>query len=254
LNEALGKTTDENKWVYLSDGGHFENLGLYETVLRRCKKIIIADAGADPAFTLEDLGNAVRKIQIDFGIPITFDPPAAFQPGPNPQNHHYFIGKIRYSHMDLEPAERDRLCQLESPAFINDWQKQKLKELNDLQVREAGQEKEYQQLKGLAERSSTEETEYRNLTSKDGVLVYLKASLNGNEPADVTQYAKIHKDFPHESTANQFFNESQFESYVRLGVHVVDEIMWPKVPRIPTMASPTAIQAITLQEFFDAAK
>jgi hypothetical protein len=40
----------------------------------------------------------------------------------------------------------------------------------------------------------------------------------------VTQYYKAHPDFPHESTANQFFNESQFESYVRLGSHVVDSL------------------------------
>ena len=30
-------TTDERKWVYLSDGGHFENLGVYELVRRRCR-------------------------------------------------------------------------------------------------------------------------------------------------------------------------------------------------------------------------
>src|SRR5262249_34639671 len=36
LDEAFGRTTSVNQWVYLSDGGHFENLGLYEMVLRRC--------------------------------------------------------------------------------------------------------------------------------------------------------------------------------------------------------------------------
>jgi hypothetical protein len=41
LNESLGHTTDESRWVYLSDGGHFENLALYEMVLRRCKRIIV---------------------------------------------------------------------------------------------------------------------------------------------------------------------------------------------------------------------
>ena len=61
--------------------------------------------------------------------------------------------------------------------------------------------------------------------AEDGTLLYIKASLNANEPADVTQYAKTHPEFPHESTANQFFNEAQFESYVRLGAHIVEEIM-----------------------------
>jgi hypothetical protein len=50
-----------------------------------------------------------------------------------------------------------------------------------------------------------------------GTLVYLKAVITGSEPADVLQYKADHRDFPHESTADQFFNESQWESYRRLG-------------------------------------
>lgn len=73
IREALGLTTEDERYVYLSDGGHFENLGLYEMVRRRCKCIIISDAGCDPSMAFEDLGNAVRKISIDLGVKITFD-------------------------------------------------------------------------------------------------------------------------------------------------------------------------------------
>ena len=72
LKEALGLTDDSAPWIYLSDGGHFENLGLYEMVRRRCRRIVVSDAGADPGCTLEDLGNAVRKIAIDLRVPIEF--------------------------------------------------------------------------------------------------------------------------------------------------------------------------------------
>jgi hypothetical protein len=72
LNEALGNTDDSYKWIELSDGGHFEDLGLYEMVLRRCRHVIVVDADADSEFQFEDLGNAIRKIQIDLGVPITF--------------------------------------------------------------------------------------------------------------------------------------------------------------------------------------
>jgi hypothetical protein len=72
INEMIGNTTDESKYVYLSDGGHFENLGLYEMVRRRCKFIVVSDAGCDPNFAFEDLGNAVRKLTLDLGVPITF--------------------------------------------------------------------------------------------------------------------------------------------------------------------------------------
>src|SRR2546426_3282261 len=68
----FGQTTDDAKYVYLSDGGHFENLGIYEMVRRRCRLILISDAGCDPNFGFEDLGNAVRKISIDLGVTIKF--------------------------------------------------------------------------------------------------------------------------------------------------------------------------------------
>jgi hypothetical protein len=72
LQETFGLTTDDQPYVYLSDGGHFENLGLYEMVRRRCRFIVISDAGCDPPFAFEDLGNAARKIELDLGVPIRF--------------------------------------------------------------------------------------------------------------------------------------------------------------------------------------
>ena len=51
----------------------------------------------------------------------------------------------------------------------------------------------------------------------------LKSSLTGDEPSDVTEYHARCPAFPHETTADQFFSESQFESYRRLGLHVVDD-------------------------------
>ena len=56
-----------------------------------------------------------------------------------------------------------------------------------------------------------------------GWLLYLKSSLTGDEPADVIEYRSRNKDFPHQSTGDQFFSESQFESYRRLGLHIVGE-------------------------------
>jgi len=72
LSEALGNTNDTGNFVQISDGGHFEDLGIYEMVMRRCHRIIVVDGGADPKFEFEDLGNAVRKIRIDLGIQIEF--------------------------------------------------------------------------------------------------------------------------------------------------------------------------------------
>ena len=46
--------------------------------------------------------------------------------------------------------------------------------------------------------------------------------MRGDEPADVASYERQHRDFPHESTADQWFTESQFESYRALGEYEID--------------------------------
>ncbi len=185
INEALGLTYNEANWLYLSDGGHFENLGLYEMVLRRCRFIIVSDAGADPAYHYEDLANAIRKIRIDLGIPIEFDPPSLPMsptgwPTERFSGQHCAVADILYSAVDgYVPA---------------------------------------------------------------GTLIYIKASRNGNEPPDVKLYAATNPSFPHQSTAEQFFNESQFESYRRLGLHIVEEICG---------VMPDSAPQLTLESFRD---
>jgi hypothetical protein len=181
VDEALGRTSDDRPWVYVSDGGHFENLGLYEMVLRRAKTIVVVDGSADPEFKMDDLGNAFRKIYIDFGIPIQAISRFEIRKGTAPSNRHCAVFEIQYDCVD--------------------W------------------------------------------NCSNGVLVYLKTSLNDNEPADVVQYATQHSAFPHEPTFNQWFNEAQFESYRRLGAHIIHEIFGGNNP-----------QPRTLREFMEAAK
>jgi len=71
--EAFGLTDDHNPYVYLSDGGHFENLGIYEMVLRRCHFILVSDAENDGDLHFEGLASAVAKVRTDLGIPIVFE-------------------------------------------------------------------------------------------------------------------------------------------------------------------------------------
>ena len=49
------------------DGGHFENLGLYELIRRKCRYIIVSDGEQDESYVFESLGGAIRKARIDFG-------------------------------------------------------------------------------------------------------------------------------------------------------------------------------------------
>jgi hypothetical protein len=54
--------------------------------------------------------------------------------------------------------------------------------------------------------------------------VYVKPIFLGNEPPDVQSYHTNNQLFPHETTADQWFNESQTESYRMLGLHTMDEV------------------------------
>ncbi len=165
LREALGGTDDLSAYIELTDGGHFENLGIYEMVMRRAKLIVVVDAGADAKCQLEDLGNALRKIEIDLGIPIVFPDGLCMKAGAHKDNLYCALADIRYEYVD------------------------------------------------------------RVSCARSGKLLYIKAGITGAEPPDVTQYARTHPTFPHEATANQFFNEAQFESYRHLGHHAVTTIL-----------------------------
>ncbi|MEK6335348.1 MAG: patatin-like phospholipase family protein [Acidobacteriota bacterium] len=105
--EALGKTNDKSPYVYLSDGGHFDNFGLYEMVLRRCRFIIVSDASTDPDYCYESLAYAIRQVRVDFGVPIEMSQ-MSFNRNPDKANRYCAVGKIRYSCVDNHgPAEDD---------------------------------------------------------------------------------------------------------------------------------------------------
>jgi hypothetical protein len=168
LNEMFGRTTDDRPYVYLSDGGHFENLGLYEMVRRRCRFIIVSDAGSDANFAFEDLGNAVRKIGIDLGVPIRFRALDKLKKRPEdgdlgPDAPYHAVADIDYAAVDGGGGK--------------------------------------------------------------GHLLYIKAGYHGVESADIRAYAIANSMFPYESTGDQCFSESQFESYRKLGFEITDGLL-----------------------------
>jgi hypothetical protein len=175
VDEAFGLTNDQNKYVYLSDGGHFENLALYEMVIRRCHIIVLSDGSADGEYHFNDLGNAVRKIRIDLGVPIEFPyvPILATSPEGESQGMYWALGKIRYTCIDKGP------------------------------------------------------------NANDGVLLYIKPAVYGKrEPRDILEYKKSYPAFPHQSTADQFFDEPQFESYRMLGSFIMDQLCGEEISEL----------------------
>lgn len=69
-NETLGRLDERKLNVYLTDGGHVENLGIYELLRRRCKVILAIDAEADPSMTFESFVKLQVMARIDLGIRI----------------------------------------------------------------------------------------------------------------------------------------------------------------------------------------
>jgi hypothetical protein len=65
--------------------------------------------------------------------------------------------------------------------------------------------------------------------------------MTGNEPELLQRYRGKHPDFPHECTADQFFNEHQFEAYRQLGVHMTEGLF--SRPIMDGEAPPTSIPA-----------
>ena len=66
--------SEKQTWINLSDGGHIENMAIYELLRRRCKFIISVDGEADPRRHVHGHLTLVRHAQrVDFGIRIEPD-------------------------------------------------------------------------------------------------------------------------------------------------------------------------------------
>jgi Patatin-like phospholipase len=68
LLEMLNMLDEKSRHVYLTDGGHIENLGVYELLKRGCQLIVVVDAEADPSMSFGSLMKLERYARIDFGV------------------------------------------------------------------------------------------------------------------------------------------------------------------------------------------
>ena len=170
LCELFGTTTNASKYVYLTDGAHFENLAIYELVRRECDYIIASDAGEDAGYVFSDLANAIRKCRTDLGAEIILKlEPFAPNPETSRAKYHAVRGEIQYR------------------------------------------------------------------SGKTGEILYFKSCLTGGEPNDVKDYRRLHGEFPQQSTADQWFDESQFESYRALGFFAANSVLERSGEKSPTI-------------------
>jgi Patatin-like phospholipase len=101
LSEFFGRTDEHGEFVHISDGGHFENLGVYELIRRRCRYIIALDAGEDGDASDENLAALIRLCRIDFGVRLKINTEPLEMAGPDRlRRAHVAIGEIHYEDVD----------------------------------------------------------------------------------------------------------------------------------------------------------
>jgi hypothetical protein len=190
FSELMAHSDQQKGYVHVSDGGHFENLGVYELLKRRCRLIVACDAGCDGKYEFTDLLGLIEKARADFDIHIEVDF-GKIKPVDGRSKVSFVVGHIFYD--PLDPRDYGTLIYIKP----------------SLPKAEASQPESPEQKKIRLE-------EERSRTEK-------APQPSGDLSADVWYYARQHVDFPHQSTADQWFDEIQFESYRALGEHIGTE-------------------------------
>ncbi|MBC8356484.1 MAG: hypothetical protein H8E66_31270 [Planctomycetes bacterium] len=178
LREAFNKMDHRSRYVNVSDGGHIENLAMYELLRRRCRYVVAVDGECDPEMVFPSLMRLQQFAAVDMDIHIEMD-----------------LGRLRWNELTSTPEQQSQ-------------------ENEDTESSENS-------------RYSRGHYAVGRINYPDGVtgwLIYVKLSVTGNEPEYVLDYRRRHPDFPHESTADQMFEEDQFEAYRRLGQHITDDL------------------------------
>ncbi len=178
----------ERLW-YLSDGGHFDNTGLYELFRRRLPFIIAVDAGEDPQYEFDDLAILTRQVRLDFGAQINWLDPTRLRGQ----------GRFGWDPFDQAPS---------SPT-VPEWIRSFIDPAGVGALTELRRDSQYC--------SALAHVTYADNPSRETWLLLLKANLAPPLPIDVRNYADRHLAFPNESTVEQFFKDAQWESYRALG-------------------------------------
>jgi len=74
LRELIGWNRRDGRYLYVTDGGHWENLGLVELLRRGCTEIYCIDAAGDESDTFFTIGEAIALARSELGVEIDLDP------------------------------------------------------------------------------------------------------------------------------------------------------------------------------------
>lgn len=204
LFESFGRfnLNEYARYSLLTDGGHFENLGLYELVRRRLPLIVACDATADPDFKFDDLANAIQKVRADFGaiIDVSAEQLAALVPRTSGPAQTGGATGDTASAPGAGPATAERGYLIVPIRYAR-------------RVRAGAADPHSHGATALACGGEVEEEG----DGEVGTLILLKATAFKGLPADLFSYRRRHPEFPNQATLDQFFDEKQFDAYRELG-------------------------------------
>jgi choline dehydrogenase-like flavoprotein len=185
LNEWRGYFTGPSQRLwYLSDGGHFEETGVYELLRRRLPLMICANATEDPAYQLDTIALLMRRARLDFGAEITWLEPKSAPPGGG-----------RWAALDPNGHV---------PNWVREW------------IDPAGVGSLWEIGRSGAHSSALARVDYGRSGTTCWLLM-INASRRSDLPLDLRSYAARNVQFPHDPTFDQFFTDEQWECYRRLG-------------------------------------
>lgn len=108
LREFFSHVADTGSHCYITDGGHFDNTGVYSLIERGCRTILLTDCGADPDTVFDDLSNLIRRCRIDFGVEIRFNSLKPFSRATLAKHREPFVvGEILYPAAHLKGLGAD---------------------------------------------------------------------------------------------------------------------------------------------------
>lgn len=123
--EMTGWMHENRRYLNLSDGGHIENLALYELLRRRCKLIIAVDGGMEPGMECADLMMAQRYAEIDLSVRLELDVADLALDASRRSRAYAIFGKIHYGPNDLGWLLYLKLAMTgEEPGYVVDYRRQ----------------------------------------------------------------------------------------------------------------------------------
>lgn len=171
--------------------------------------IVASDAGQDEGHALADLGGAIERVRVDYGVHVRFRYPEASLAG-------------------LLASADDRGVDYRAPIGAGDRRlAERAFAIAEIDYPAAGPEVRARARSGQHCGAPTE--------AFTGCLVYLKPLLVRGLPASVYAYAAANAPFPHQTTADQFFDEAQFEAYRELG-HAITEDLLAEIRQLASAA------------------